>query len=40
VLNGAVEAIGKITTADLKAFVKQVLDQNNYRVYVLEPTEK
>jgi zinc protease len=37
-LNGAAEAINKITTADLKAFVKQVLDQNNYRVYILEPT--
>jgi zinc protease len=36
-LNGAIEAINKITTADLKAFVKQVLDQNNYRVYILEP---
>jgi zinc protease len=40
VLNGAIDAINKITTADLKAFVKQVLDQNNYRVYILEPSEK
>jgi zinc protease len=38
-LNGAIDTLNGITTADVKAFMKQVLDQNNYRVYVLEPAE-
>lgn len=35
--NGDAETISAITTADVQNFVKEVLNQNNYRVYVLDP---
>jgi zinc protease len=37
--NGSIDALNALTTADVKAFMKQLLDQNNYRVYVLDPAE-
>jgi zinc protease len=37
--NGTVDVLNALTTADVKAFMKQLLDQNNYRVYILNPAE-
>ncbi len=37
--NGAEEVINSITTDDVKAFMRQLLDQHNYRTVVLDPTE-
>jgi zinc protease len=37
--NGYIDTLNAISTSDVKAFMKQLLDQNNYRVYVLEPAE-
>ena len=37
---GAVEEISSITTDDVKKFMKQVMDQNNYQVYVMDPETK
>ena len=35
--NGAPEIINSITVADVQNFVKGLLDQNNYRVIVVDP---
>ncbi|MCM1483559.1 MAG: insulinase family protein [Muribaculaceae bacterium] len=35
--NGNTDVLATITTADVKAFMKQLLDQKNYRVIVLDP---
>ncbi|MDO5396062.1 MAG: insulinase family protein [Bacteroidales bacterium] len=40
VFNGAEELASKLTAADVKNLMKKVLEQNNYRVYVLAPESK
>ena len=35
--NGSAEVINSVTAADIQNLVKEVLNQNNYRVYVLDP---
>lgn len=35
--NGAAESVSAITTADVCDFMKKLLDQNNYRVVLLDP---
>ena len=40
VFNGRDEAIGAITTKDVQNFMRALLDQNNYRVIVLDPEIK
>ena len=35
--NGAAESVSSITTADVCDFMKKLLDQNNYRVVLLDP---
>ena len=35
--NGQAEMLGKLTAADVKAFMQSVLSQGNYRVFVLDP---
>ncbi|MCM1504754.1 MAG: insulinase family protein [Muribaculum sp.] len=37
---GAVEEINSITTDDVKKFMKEVMDQNNYQVFVMDPETK
>lgn len=37
---GAVEEINSITTDDVKKFMKELMDQNNYQVFVMDPAEK
>jgi zinc protease len=37
VLNNAVATINSITEADVAAFMDQVMKQNNYRVFILDP---
>jgi len=37
--NGAADVINAITTDDVKAFMRNLLDQGNYRVIVLDPAE-
>ena len=36
----AVDEINAITAADITAFMGELLKQNNYRVFVLDPEEK
>lgn len=40
VFNGRSEAIAAITTKDVQDFMRALLDQNNYRVIVLDPEAK
>ena len=35
--NGNIESVNNLTTDDVKAFMKKLNDQNNYRVVVLDP---
>lgn len=35
--NGIDEVIKAVTTDDIRAFMKSLLDQNNYRVVVIDP---
>ena len=37
--NGQAELIGTLTAADVMNFMKQALEQNNYRVYTLDPAK-
>lgn len=37
--NGIDEIIKAVTTDDVKAFMKNLLDQNNYRVVILDPAK-
>ena len=37
--NGAADVINAITTADVQNFMRNLLDQNNYRVVILNPAE-
>lgn len=37
--NGLSETIARLTAADIVKFMKQLIDQNNYRVFVLEPEQ-
>ena len=37
--NGADEVISAITTADIEAFMRDLLGQGNYRVIILDPAE-
>lgn len=37
--NGDIDVINSITTNDVKAFMKDFLDQNNYRVVILDPEQ-
>lgn len=37
--SGAVEEINSITTDDVKKFMKDLMDQNNYQVFVMDPAE-
>ena len=37
--NGIDEVIKAVTTDDVKAFMKNLLDQNNYRVVILDPAK-
>ena len=39
IFNGKVDAINAVTADDVKAFMKNLLDQNNYRVFILDPAE-
>lgn len=37
--NGQADVINSVTTADIQNYIKELLNQNNYRVYLLEPAE-
>ena len=38
-MNGAIESVKSITPEEVAAFARQILDQGNYRVIVLDPAE-
>ena len=39
IFNGNIDVISSLTVADVQQFVKSILDQNNYRVVLLNPAE-
>ncbi|MDE6308929.1 MAG: hypothetical protein K2L81_01905, partial [Muribaculaceae bacterium] len=37
--NGNIEAVNALTVADVQNYMKQLLDQNNYQIVLLQPAE-